>query len=157
MFRGELLAAFKILQTGIRSAQVLSSGGGAMGLTQFLPSESLKYAFDVDGVGRAVIWNSVPVSLASAATHLQGKTWQPVKAWACGEPPPANIDCVVADRDNLAPLGDWLKRGYAPAYGRKVLPNDVGDNASLLMPAGIYGPSFLIMKNYYVIKDYNFS
>jgi hypothetical protein len=25
------------------------------------------------------------------------------------------------------------------------------------MPAGIYGPSFLILKNYYVIKEYNFS
>ena len=25
------------------------------------------------------------------------------------------------------------------------------------MPAGTYGPAFLVFKNYYVIKDYNFS
>jgi hypothetical protein len=29
--------------------------------------------------------------------------------------------------------------------------------ASLLLPAGIYGPGFLIFRNYYVIKEYNFS
>ena len=29
--------------------------------------------------------------------------------------------------------------------------------ASLLLPEGTYGPAFLTLKNYYVIKDYNFS
>ena len=29
--------------------------------------------------------------------------------------------------------------------------------ASLLQPAGLYGPSFLATKNYFVIKEYNFS
>ncbi len=27
----------------------------------------------------------------------------------------------------------------------------------MLQPEGIYGPSFLTMKNYFVIKEYNFS
>jgi hypothetical protein len=29
--------------------------------------------------------------------------------------------------------------------------------ASLLMPAGLYGPAFLVTKNYFALKDYNFS
>jgi hypothetical protein len=29
--------------------------------------------------------------------------------------------------------------------------------ASLLLPEGTHGPAFLTLKNYYVIKDYNFS
>jgi hypothetical protein len=29
--------------------------------------------------------------------------------------------------------------------------------ASVLMPEGTYGPAFLTPKNYYVLKDYNFS
>jgi hypothetical protein len=33
----------------------------------------------------------------------------------------------------------------------------MAEPASLLQPEGIYGPSFLTMKNYYVIKQYNFS
>ena len=51
MFRGEFLAALKMLQDGIPRAQLRSSWGGAMGLTQFLPSEFYKYAVDFDGDG----------------------------------------------------------------------------------------------------------
>ena len=54
------------------------------------------------------------------------------------------------------PLGDWLKRGYAPAYGRKLTAEELR-RASLLLPEGTYGPAFLTPKNYFVIKDYNFS
>ena len=34
---------------------------------------------------------------------------------------------------------------------------DLDEKASLLMPAGLHGPAFLILPNYYVIKAYNFS
>ena len=33
----------------------------------------------------------------------------------------------------------------------------LSEPASLLLPEGTYGPAFLTLKNYYVIKDYNFS
>ena len=55
------------------------------------------------------------------------------------------------------PIGEWLKRGYRPAYGRKLSARDLSIEASLLLPEGIYGPAFLTPKNYYVLKDYNFS
>jgi len=44
-----------------------------------------------------------------------------------------------------------------PAYGRKLSANELAEPASLLMPEGTYGPAFLTPKNYFVIKDYNFS
>ena len=53
--------------------------------------------------------------------------------------------------------GEWLKRGYVPAYGRKLSAAELAETASLLQPAGLYGPSFLATKNYFVIKEYNFS
>jgi lytic murein transglycosylase len=157
MFRGEFLAALRILQSGIPRSQMRSSWGGAMGLTQFLPSEYFKYAVDLDGDGRADIWNSVPDALASAAKQLHGKGWQPGQTWAYEVRAPKNIDCTIADPENLMPVGDWLRRGYVPAYGRRPSAADLQEQASLLMPAGTYGPSFLILKNYYVIKEYNFS
>ena len=55
------------------------------------------------------------------------------------------------------PIGEWLKRGYAPAYGRKLAADELKNEASLLLPEGTYGPAFLTPKNYFVIKDYNFS
>ena len=34
---------------------------------------------------------------------------------------------------------------------------ELAEPASLLLPEGTYGPAFLTLKNYYVIKDYNLS
>lgn len=157
MFRGELLAALKMLQDGIPRAQMRSSWGGAMGLTQFLPSEFYKYAVDFDGDGRIDIWNSVPDALASAAKQLVGRGWQPGKAWAYEVRKPASVDCTIAEPSVTRPIGEWLKRGFAMAYGRKLSADEMKEEASLLLPEGINGPAFLTPKNYYVLKDYNFS
>jgi lytic murein transglycosylase len=157
-FRQEFLVALKMLEQGdAKLDDMRSSWGGAMGLTQFLPSEFYKYAVDFDGDGRRDIWNSVPDALASAAKQLADKGWQRGWPWAYEVRVPANIDCTIADPDNLMPLGEWIKRGYVLAHGRKPRADELAEKASLLMPAGNYGPAFLIFKNYFVIKDYNFS
>jgi lytic murein transglycosylase len=157
MFRGEFLAALKMLQDGIPRDKMRSSWGGAMGLTQFLPSEFYKYAVDFDGDGKIDIWNSVPDALASAGKQLAGKGWQRGKRWAYEVRVPGSVDCTIAEPGHVLPIGEWLKRGYAPAYGRKLSVEEQKDDASLLLPEGTYGPAFLTTKNYYVIKDYNFS
>ncbi len=157
-FRSEFLLALKILQEGhVTLAAMRSSWAGAMGLTQFLPSEFYKYAVDFDGDGRRDIWNSVPDALASAARQLIGKGWQRGKSWAYEVRAPRNTDCTIAEPDVTMTLGEWLKRGFVPTRGRRIVPSDIGDTASLLMPEGIYGPAFLTPRNYFVLKDYNFS
>ena len=157
VFRVEFLAALRMLEDGIPRAKMRSSWGGALGLTQFLPSEFYKYPVDFDGDGRIDIWTSVPDALASAAKQLAGKGWRPGKAWGLEVRVPANADCTVADPENPMPIGEWMKRGYIPAHGGIMSPAQLAEPASLLMPAGTYGPAFLILKNYYVIKEYNFS
>jgi lytic murein transglycosylase len=158
MFRQELLYAFKMLEEGqVRLADMRSSWGGAMGMTQFLPSEFYKYAVDFDGDGKKDIWHSVPDALASAAQQLVGKGWQPGTHWAYEVRAPSGIDCTIAVPEVTRPLSEWLKQGYALAYGRKPSAADLAQPASLLLPEGTYGPAFLTLKNYYVIKEYNFS
>ena len=44
-----------------------------------------------------------------------------------------------------------------PVRGQKLSASEQAQPASLLQPEGIYGPSFLTTKNYFVIKEYNFS
>src|SRR4029077_20969764 len=157
-FREEFLLALKIAQDGqIRLADMKSSWAGAMGLTQFLPSDYLKYAVDFDGDGRADIWTSVPDALASAAKQLADKGWQRGERWAYEVRVPANLDCTTANPDVPLPVETWLKRGFVPAYGRKLESAELSRKASLLLPAGTHGPAFLILPNYYVIKSYNFS
>jgi hypothetical protein len=70
---------------------------------------------------------------------------------------PQNLDCTIADPERKMPVSEWLKRGFVPAYGRKLRPDEMTQPASLLLPAGTYGPAFLVPANYFVIKEYNFS
>ncbi|MGB7257366.1 MAG: lytic murein transglycosylase [Pseudolabrys sp.] len=156
-FRNEFLHALRMLQDGVPRADMRSSWGGAMGLTQFLPSEFYKYAVDFDGKGRADIWHSVPDALASAAKQLAGKGWQPGRPWAIEVRVPKTVDCTVAEPGHTMPVAEWLKRGFVPAYDRKLTHTELATDASLLLPEGAYGPGFLTPKNYYVLKDYNYS
>jgi lytic murein transglycosylase len=156
-FRNEFLHALKMLQDGVPRANLRSSWSGAMGLTQFLPSEYYKYAVDFDSDGKADIWHSVPDALASAAKQLAGKGWQTGKPWAIEVRPPSNVDCTIAEPGVIMPMSEWLKRGYVPAYGRTLTDAEWKTEASLLLPEGTYGPAFLTPKNYYVLKDYNYS
>jgi lytic murein transglycosylase len=156
-FLNEFLHALKMLQDGVPRADLHSSWGGAMGLTQFLPSEYYKYAVDFDGDGRPDIWHSVPDALASAAKQLAGKGWRAGEPWAVEVRAPANADCSIGVPEVTKPIGEWLKRGFVPTYGRKLSAAELSYEASLLQPEGSYGPSFLAPKNYFVLKDYNYS
>jgi len=158
-FRDEFLLALRMLDQGyVKLADMKSSWAGAMGLTQLLPSEFYKYAVDFDGDGRLDIWNSVPDALASAAKQLVDKGWQRDLRWSYEVLAPNDVDCTLGVPDNTLPIGEWLnKRGFVPAYGRKLSPAERAEPASLLQPAGLYGPAFLATKNYFVIKEYNFS
>jgi lytic murein transglycosylase len=156
-FRDQLLWAFKMLQDGVPRSEMRSSWGGAMGLTQFLPSEFYKYGVDFDGDGKVDIWRSVPDALASAAKQLVGEGWERDKPWAYEVRVPADLDCTIADPDKKMPLAEWLERGFALSYGRKAPARDLAEPASLILPAGTHGPGFLIFHNYFVIKEYNFS
>jgi len=156
-FRNEFLHALKMLQDGVPREELRSSWGGAMGLTQFLPSEYYKYAVDFDGDGKIDIWHSVPDALASAAKQLAAKGWQSGKPWAIEVRVPASVDCTIAEPSYVMPVAEWLKRGFVPAHGRSLTSVELAAEASLLLPEGAYGPGFLTPKNYYVLKEYNYS
>ncbi|MGA7611121.1 MAG: lytic murein transglycosylase, partial [Xanthobacteraceae bacterium] len=157
-FRQEFLLALKMVDEGdIKLADMKSSWAGAMGLTQFMPSDYFRSAVDFDGDGRRNIWTSIPDALASAAKQLVDKGWQRGEPWAIEVRAPRNADCTIGVPENTKPIGEWLKLGFTPAYGRKLRPEELDIPASLLQPAGLYGPSFLTPKNYFVIKEYNFS
>jgi len=156
-FRHEFLLALKMLQQGIPRSDMRSSWGGALGLTQFLPSDYFKFAVNFDGKGRADIWRSVPDALASAAKQLSARGWRRGEPWAIEVHPPKNVDCTVAVPSVSYPIGEWIAHGYKPAYKRQVSAAVRAIKASLLLPEGRYGPAFLTPKNYFVIKEYNYS
>jgi lytic murein transglycosylase len=157
-YRREFILALKILSEGdVTRKAMRSSWAGATGLTQFLPSEFYQHGVDFDGDGRRDIWNSVPDALASAAQQLVNKGWQGGLRWAYEVTAPANVDCTEGVAEVTKPIGDWLRAGFVPVRGERLSAAEQAQPASLLQPEGIYGPAFLTTKNYFVIKEYNFS
>jgi lytic murein transglycosylase len=157
-YRNEFILALRILGEGVVSRKDMrSSWAGAMGLTQFLPSDYYKHGVHLDGDGRADIWHSVPDALASAAKQLVDKGWQKGVRWAYEVKAPANVDCAIGVPDVTRPIGTWLNEGFVPVRGQKLAATELAEPASLLQPEGIYGPAFLTTRNYFVIKEYNFS
>ncbi|MGC1561391.1 MAG: lytic murein transglycosylase [Bradyrhizobium sp.] len=157
-YRNEFILALKLLNDGeVTRKDMRASWAGATGLTQFLPSEFYKHAVDFDGDGRKDIWHSVPDALASAAQQLVNKGWQPGVRWAYEVRPPADVDCTIGVPEVTKPLRDWLREGLVPVRGQRLSDAEQAQPASLLQPEGIYGPAFLATKNYFVIKEYNFS
>ncbi|HLZ01879.1 MAG TPA: lytic murein transglycosylase [Bradyrhizobium sp.] len=157
-YRNEFILALKMLSDGVVARKDMrASWAGATGLTQFLPSEFYKHGVDLDGDGRVDIWHSVPDALASAARQLVSKGWQSGVRWAYEVKAPANVDCTIGVPEVTKPIGEWLRAGFVPVRGQKLGAAERAQSASLLQPEGIYGPAFLTTKNYFVIKEYNFS
>jgi lytic murein transglycosylase len=157
-FREELLLALKMLQEGhVSLGAMRSSWAGAMGHPQLLPSGFYKYAVDFDGDGRRDIWTSVPDALATIANHLLELGWKRGQRWAYEVRVPATLDCTIAEPAVKLTVGEWVKRGFVPAGAANLAADEFSTEASLLMPAGRYGPAFLVPANYFALKDYNFS
>jgi lytic murein transglycosylase len=157
-YRDEFILALKLINDGeVTRKDLRASWAGATGLTQFLPSEFYKHAIDFDRDGRKDIWHSVPDALASAAEQLVNKGWQKGVRWAYEVTPPANVDCTTGVPEVTKPLREWLRQGFVPVRGQRLSATEQAEDASLLQVEGIYGPSFLVTKNYFVIKEYNFS
>src|SRR5690606_40211287 len=59
LFRAQFFAALSILDSGFPSyEQLTGSLAGAMGQSQFLPENYLRYAVDFDDDGKRDIWDS---------------------------------------------------------------------------------------------------
>jgi membrane-bound lytic murein transglycosylase B len=153
-FRGELMAAFKILEHGdIAPGTMTGSYAGAMGQPQFMPSSYLRYAVDFEGHGRRDIWTSRPDVLGSIANYLARSGWRPNETWGQPVVIPAGLD--AQGRDVTRPLNDWARKGVRPVSGSWLATADAP--AALLTPDGGGGAAFVVFANFNAIRRYNSS
>jgi lytic murein transglycosylase len=151
--RGELLAALKILQNrDIDRTQMIGSWAGAMGQTQFLPSNFLAYAVDADGDGRRDLWGSVADVMASTANFLARSGWQAGQPWGIEVRLPTGFDFTRADDQVRQPSVAWAQAGVQSLDGA-ALPNL--PDSSVLIASNARGPAFLIGNNFRTILRYN--
>lgn len=157
MFRNELLDALRMLEAGVPRSLMRASWAGAMGLTQFMPSEFFTHAQDLDGDGIADIFNSVPDALASAARQLAAKGWVRGEVWGFEVLVPKGSDCSLEGPPGSQTIAAWANLGFVRADGRAWPASLLERPAYLMSPAGAHGPSFLVLENYQVIRRYNTS
>ena len=149
--RGQLLAALKILQNrDIDRTQMVGSWAGAMGQTQFLPSNFLAYAVDADGDGRRDIWGSLPDVMASTANFLASSGWQVGQPWGLEVRLPPGFD--YAHANVRQPSSAWADAGLQSMDGA---PLPTLADSSILLAAGARGPAFLVGPNFRTILRYN--
>ncbi len=153
-FRDEFLDALEIVARGdIRADRLVGSWAGAFGPTQFMPSAFMRYAVDFDRDGRRDVISSVPDLIASTANNLKKDGWLPGETWGYEVVVPATFDFRLAGRDHAMPLGEWQRLGVARPHGL-AFPRP-HEQAYLLVPAGVQGPGFLMLRNFRVIMRYN--
>ena len=155
-FRVQLIGALKIIQNRHAARREMkSSWAGAMGHTQFLPSDFEKYGVDGDGDGRSDIWNSVVDALASAGNSLHSQGWDGNQTWAYEVTLPPNFDCSLQGPDTARPIAEWIKLGVSRVKDRPFPEARANDQTFLVLPAGLKGPAFLATNNFSVLKLYN--
>jgi lytic murein transglycosylase len=148
-FRNELLVAMRIMQSGhFPRDKMVSSWAGAMGQTQFMPTNVVDYAIDFSGDGKADIWTNVPDVLGSTANYLAKEHWQRGLPWGFEVAVPKGFD-YTKSRGTFA---EWAKLGLRRADGKPFPSSGPG---VLFFPSGASGPAFLTTENYPVLKEYN--
>ena len=151
--RGQLRAALKILQSGdISREQMVGSWAGAMGQTQFLPSNFLAYAVDADGDGRRDIWGSMADVMHSTANFLSRSGWQAGQPWGAEVQLPPGFDYARTDAALRLSSAQWAAEGIRAIDGA-TLP-ELSEGA-LFLPAGARGPAFLVGANFRALLRYN--
>jgi membrane-bound lytic murein transglycosylase B len=151
-FRGELMAALKILDHGdVAPGAMTGSYAGAMGQPQFMPSSYLRYAVDFEGNGRRDIWTSKPDVLASIANYLAASGWRSGETWGQPVVAPAGLD--APGREAKRPVSEWARAGVRPVSGRWAAQADTP--AGLVAPDGAGGETFLVFGNFSAIRRYN--
>ncbi len=148
-FRNELIVAMRIMQDNrIARDKMVSSWAGAMGQTQFMPSNFVDYAIDFSGDGRADIWGNVAgcacvdrqlpaqVEMESGASlGLRGSRAGRIRLHA----QPREFRGVASAR--------------RPPRRRQGVPQfRTGHH---LLPSGAGGPGFIVTENFDVLKEYN--
>jgi lytic murein transglycosylase len=154
MFRGHLFDALRMIERGdLRPEEMIGSWAGELGQTQMMPSEYYRDAVIYDGGGRRDLIKSAPNVIGSTGKYLTYLGWKRGEPWLQEVRAPANLPWDQADLSIQLPRSKWAGLGVTLADGRP-LPSDALP-ASLVLPMGRFGPTFLAYNNFQIYLKWN--
>lgn len=167
-FTKELIAALKILDAKhIDRDSFKGSWAGALGQTQFMPSNYLRLAQDFNQDGRKDIWNTPEDVFASIAYYLKKHGWQAEQPWAMQVTVPDSFNrnkSVHTKNPKASPRAlrahsEPFKSSYWKAQGLIDINSPISERGelptSLYIPADSENTGFLTFPNYRTILRYN--
>ena len=165
-FTRSLLSALYSIQTNnINPKTFLGSYDGGYGHFQFMPmtaygdrvNKTQGYAIDGDNDGKIDILNSFADALYSAGHYLSQMGWQPNQPWGHQVIIPKSFDIMQTGYKDPKPLSHWQQQGVTRIKGESLIkaPLTSQSLATMIMPAGVTGPVFLLYDNHRVLKKWN--
>jgi membrane-bound lytic murein transglycosylase B len=150
----ELLSALHIIQDNqMKTGSLIGSWAGAMGQPQFMPSSYVKYAVDYNKDGKRNIWETESDVFASIANFLKESGWRSLEDWGIEIILPRDFDWKLNSSAYELRFVQWRAIDVTNASGKSFKhPQRL---ASIFIPAGRFGPAFLVTHNFHVIKKYN--
>jgi len=153
-FKHECLAALRLADDGVlQLAQMKGSWAGAMGELQFLPSVFARYAVDYNDNGSIDVWQERGDIFASGANYLRASGWRQDQGWGMEVALPSDMDQEMLGLAKIKDINDWQDLGVRRVDGRPLPPNTAP--ASIILPDGTTGRSFLAFPNYQVLLIWN--
>lgn len=152
-FTSELLALLKLIDDGKLPYDAEGSWAGAMGNTQFMPSNVAAYGIDADQNGKLDLWGSKADIFHSSANFLKRIGWHKGEKWGREVTIPADFNFALASLKIKKSVKQWQDLGVRNTQGGD-LPNSSLE-ASLILPMGFEGPAFLVYRNFHAILRWN--
>ncbi|WP_227268268.1 lytic murein transglycosylase [Roseobacter weihaiensis] len=152
LFRPQVFAAIELYERGEFDPRTTTGAwAGEIGMVQMLPRDILEHGQDADGDGQVRLKTSAPDALVSGAAMLAGFGWRPGEPWLQEVRMPQDFDWSQTGIHTTKPVREWAALGVSPRNGSL----HQGVAASIILPQGHKGPTFITYPNFNVYFDWN--
>ncbi len=153
LFRPQVFAALELYEHGdLDPRRTTGAWAGEIGMVQMLPEDILARGVDGDGDGQVDLQGSAPDALLSGANLLRDLGWRANEPWLVEVDMPASFDWSQTGLDTTRRVSQWEQMGVQARTGS--LPSR-NSQASILLPQGRNGPTFMAYPNYSVLFEWN--
>ena len=153
IFRPQIFAALELYERGdFDPATTTGAWAGEIGMVQMLPRDILENGMDGDGDGHVTLKTSAPDALLSGAKMLSELGWRHGEPWLQEVVLPADMDWSQTGLETTMSVAEWERLGVRAREGAL---DDGRLEASILLPQGRGGPSFIAYPNFRVYFEWN--
>jgi membrane-bound lytic murein transglycosylase B len=152
-FTTQLLALLYLIDQDKIPMGAQGSWAGAMGHTQFMPTNVVSYGVDANQNGKLGLWDEKADIFASSANFLKNIGWHKGELWGREITIPKDFSYQLADLKIKKTVSEWQKLGVRNAFGKNLTESKM--QASVILPMGYFGPAFLVYRNFHAILNWN--